>query len=99
MLAGTVTFVRVEAKPPRATCIPIFVRFAVNWGVNGTRSVEANVADSGERVDSIALASANFMLQPIKSIWAPVANYKGHATVDLPGLPVQVETISLGHDH
>ena len=57
-----VAFVGVETEPPGSAFTAIFVRLVVDWGLEGTRSVEADVTDSGERVELIARPVASAML-------------------------------------
>ena len=49
-----VAFVGVQTEPPRAAFSAVLVRLVVEWGIDGARSVEADVTDCGRGIARIA---------------------------------------------
>ena len=94
-LTVLVTFVGVQTEPPSAALSAVLVRLVVERGIDGARSVEADVTDCGHGVARIARPGACAMLQPFEIAHAPVAQDEGHASVDLPGLSLQVGAVAV----
>ena len=94
-LTVLVAFVGVQTEPPSAALSAVLVRLVVKRGIDGARSVEADVTDCGHGVARIARPGACAMLQPLEIAHAPVAQDEGHASVDLPGLSLQVGAVAV----
>ena len=99
VLAVLVTLVRIQALPVGTANATILISLVVDRGVSRSCGTESNIANRGEDVVPITLASASSMLDPIKLSGCPVAENECHTSSDLPSHWLQISAIALRHDH